>query len=111
MSALSQNLTARRESLGLTVPQVHAALTLRGINVAESTVYGWFNGSRGVRNMEHLRALVGVLQTEVDRMLGDEAEVVEGTTQVMIARELHGLSDLQMEAVLATIKAMKGGGR
>ncbi|MEN5338942.1 hypothetical protein ABE583_02970 [Stenotrophomonas sp. TWI143] len=109
MSALSINLTARRESLGLTVPQVHKALTLLGINVADSTVYGWFNGSRGVRKMEHLKALCEVLQTDLNTLTGDEVEVAEGPLPASIVRELSGLTATQQEAVLATIRAMKGG--
>src|SRR3546814_10000507 len=46
MSRLSDNLTARRKQLGLTVPQVHAALQLMGVDVAKPTVYGWLNGDR-----------------------------------------------------------------
>ena len=107
MSTLSDNLTARRESIGLNVPQVYAALTLRGIRVAESTVYGWFNGSRGVRKMDHLKALCDVLQTDLNTLTGDEAEVAEGPIPATIVRELAGLSDVQKEAVLATIRAMK----
>jgi len=108
MSAISSNLTARRDGLGLTVPQVHAALTLRGIQVAESTVYGWFNGSRGVRSMEHLKALCEVLQTDLNTITGDEIRIAEGPVPVSIVRELEGLSQTQKEAVLATIRAMKG---
>lgn len=108
MSTLSDNLNARRDFLGLTVPQVHAALALRGILVAESTVYGWFNGSRGVRKMDHLKALCEVLQTDLNSLTGDEVEVAEGPVPASIVRELAGLSDVQKEAVLATIRAMKG---
>ncbi|AVH89990.1 hypothetical protein AL480_03750 [Stenotrophomonas maltophilia] len=109
MSTLSVNLTARRELLGLNIPQVHAALTLRGVSVAESTVYGWFNGSRGVRKMEHLKALCEVLQTDLNSLTGDEVEVAEGPLPASIVRELSGLSEVQQQAVLATIKAMKTG--
>src|SRR5690606_40314547 len=53
----TDNLSARREQLGLTVPQVHQELNRRGIDVAFSTVAGWFNGSRGGRwKVEELQA-------------------------------------------------------
>lgn len=107
MSQLSDNLTARRETLGLNVPQVHQELNRRGVPVAFSTVAGWFNGSRGVRNMEHLKALCEVLQTDLNTLTGDEAEVAEGPIPATIVRELAGLSPTQQEAVLATIRAMK----
>lgn len=108
MSQLSDNLNARRDALGLTVPKVHAALLRAGIDVAESTVYGWFNGSRGVRKMEHLKALCAVLETDLSRMLGDEIEVAEGPLEAKIARELKTLQPAQREAVLALIRTMKG---
>ncbi|HHA2789756.1 hypothetical protein [Stenotrophomonas maltophilia] len=79
------------------------------MSVAESTVYGWFNGSRGVRKMEHLKALCEVLQTDLNSLTGDEVEVAEGPLPASIVRELSGLSEVQQQAVLATIKAMKTG--
>lgn len=108
MSAISSNLKARRDQLGLNVPQVHAALALRGIVVAESTVYGWFNGNREVGSMKNLKALCDVLQIGIDAITGDEIRIAEGPLPVSIVRELEGLSDVQKEAVLATIRAMKG---
>lgn len=108
MSQLSSNLTARRDALGLTVPQVHAALTRAGTDVAESTVYGWFNGSRGIRKMEHLKALCAVLETDLNAMLGDEIEVAEGPVEATIVRELKDLQPAQREAVLALIRTMRG---
>ena len=107
MSKLSDNLTARREQLGLTVPQVHEELNRRGVPVAFSTVAGWFNGNRGVRNMENLKALCAVLQTDVNSVTG-EMEIVEGPVQTTIAREVAELSQVQQEAVLALIRSMKG---
>lgn len=108
MTRLSENLTARRESLGLTVPQVHAALNARGIDVAFSTVAGWFNGNRGVRKMEHLKALCVVLQTDLNTLTGDEVEIAEGPVDVTVVRELRELSPAQREAVLAVIRTMRG---
>ncbi|SYZ52248.1 hypothetical protein CPBF367_10520 [Xanthomonas arboricola pv. juglandis] len=59
--------------------------------------------------MEHLKALCEVLQTDLNSLTGDEAEVAEGPLPTSIVRELAGLSQTQQEAVLATIRAMKGG--
>jgi transcriptional regulator with XRE-family HTH domain len=109
MTLLSDNLTARRDSLGLSVPQVHAALNARGIDVAFSTVAGWFNGSRGVRKMEHLKALCAVLQTDLNSLGKDEIEVAEGPVDSTVIRELRDLAPAQREAVLAVIRTMKGG--
>lgn len=107
MSQLSINLTDRRESLGLTVPQVHVALNQRGIDVAFSTVAGWFNGSRGVGKMEHLKALCAVLQTDLNTLTDDEVEVAEGPMDATIAREVRDLPVAQKEAVLALVRSMK----
>lgn len=108
MTQLSDNLTVRRESLGLTVPEVHAALNRRGFPVAFSTVAGWFNGSRGVRKMDHLKALCGVLLTDLNTLAGDEIEVAEGPVDATIVRELRQLPPTQREAVLALIRTMRG---
>ena len=107
MTLLSDNITARRKALGLSVPSVHAALVRRGIDVAFSTVAGWFNGSRGVRKMEHLKALCVVLETDMNGLTGDEAEVVEGKVEVSIARELRNVDPTQREIVLALVRSMK----
>ena len=109
MSLLSDNLTARRIDRGLSGPQVHQELNRRGFPVAFTTVAGWFNGRRGVRKMEHLKALCAVLQTDLNTLTGDEIEVAEGPVPASIVRELADLSPVQKEAVLATIRAMKGG--
>lgn len=107
MSLLSANLTARREELGLTVPEVHARLNRNGTSVAFSTVAGWFNGSRGVRKMEHLKALCAVLETDLNRLTGDEVELAEGPLDSTIARELKELTEAQREAVLALVRTMR----
>jgi transcriptional regulator with XRE-family HTH domain len=107
MSQLSDNLTARRESLGLSVTDVHSALNRAGFPVAFSTVAGWFNGSRGVRKMEHLKALCAVLQTDLNTLAGDEVEVAEGKVEASVVREMRELSETQREAVLALVRSMK----
>lgn len=108
MSQLARNLTAQREKAGLTVTQVHVALNRLGYAVAFSTVAGWFNGSRGVRSMEHLKALCAILQTDLDTLTGDTIEISEGPISATIAREAKGLPMAQQEMVLALIRSMKG---
>ncbi len=107
MSQLSDNLSSRRDALGLTVPDVLRKLNEMGFDVAYSTVAGWFNGSRGVRNMEHLKALCEILQTDLDTITSGEMKVVEGKVAVSVARELEGLNPTQQEAVLAVIRSMR----
>lgn len=108
MTPLARNLTARRESLDLSVPDVHEKLNRRGVDVAFSTVAGWFNGNRGVRKMEHLKALCAVLQTDLDSLTRDEIEVAEGPLDVTLVREIRELEPAQREIVLAVIRGMKG---
>jgi len=107
MNSFSENLTAKRVALGLSVVQVHQELNRRGIPVAFSTVAGWFNGSRGVRNMKHLRALCDVLHTNLNEIANDGVEVMEEPKTIAIVRELESLTELQKEAVLAIVRAMK----
>lgn len=109
MTQLSDNLTARRDRLGMTVPEVHAAMNRLGFDVAFSTVAGWFNGNRGVRNMEHLKALCVVLQTDLNTLAGDEIEIADGKVEATVVRELREITPAQREAVLALIRSMKGG--
>jgi transcriptional regulator with XRE-family HTH domain len=108
MTPLATNLTARREKLGLTVPEVHAELNRRGFPVAFSTVAGWFNGSRGVRKMDHLKALCAILQTDLDSLTKDEIEIAEGPVDATVVREIRELTPAQREAVLALIRSMRG---
>lgn len=107
MSQLSDNLNLQRDKLGLSVTDVHAALNRKGFPVAFSTVAGWFNGSRGVRKMEHLKALCAVLQTDLNTLGGDEVEVAEGKVEASVVRELRDLNETQQQAVLAIIRSMK----
>jgi len=108
MTQLSDNLTNRREALKMSVPDVHAALNRHGIDVAFSTVAGWFNGSRSVRKMENLKALCVVLQTDLNTLAGDEVEIAEGKVEASVVRELREINPTQREAVLALIRSMKG---
>jgi transcriptional regulator with XRE-family HTH domain len=107
MSQLSDNLNLQRDRLGLSVTEVHAALNRKGYPVAFSTVAGWFNGSRGVRKMEHLKALCAVLQTDLNTLAGDEVELAEGKVEASVVRAMRDLSEAQREAVLAIIRSMK----
>lgn len=109
MSKISDNLTARRDRLGMTVDDVVASLGTRGIVRAYSTVAGWFNGSRGSRwDMEELKALLDVLQTDLDSMTKGEVELVEEKVPAATAREMRGLSDEQQQLVLAMVRSLKG---
>lgn len=106
MSQLARNLNTLRDALGMTVPDVHRALEARGVDVAESTVYSWFNGSRGVRKMQHLKALCAILQTDLNAIGGDEIEVTEGAVPVTIAREIAALDEASQQLVLALVRSL-----
>jgi transcriptional regulator with XRE-family HTH domain len=108
MTQLSDNLTALRELKGWTVPQVHIALNSAGHEVAFSTVAGWFNGSREVRSMKHLKALCEVLDTDMNTLTGDSIAVAEGKVEVQVQRELRDMDEAQKELVLALMRNMKG---
>ena len=108
MSKISDNLTARRDSLRMTVEDVVAALASRGIVRAYSTVASWFNGTRGSRwDMEELKALLDVLQTDLDAITQGEVELVEEKLPAATAREMRGLSEEQQQVVLAMVRAMR----
>ena len=65
MSKFSDNLTAQRDRLGMSVQAVTAELNRRGMAVAYSTVAGWFNGSRGERwKVDELMALCDRLEAQ-----------------------------------------------
>jgi hypothetical protein len=109
MSKVSDNLTARRDKLGFRVEDVVAELAKRGIDRAYSTVAGWFNGSRGSRwNMDELRALLDILQTDLDSITEGQVELVEEKLPAATAREMLSLSDEQQQLVLAMVRSMKG---
>lgn len=109
MSKISENLTARRDALGLSNEDVVAGLASRGIDRAYSTVTSWFNGTRGSRwNMEELKALLDILQTTLDEITEGEVELIEDKLPAATAREMQGLSEEQQQAVLAIVRSMKG---
>ena len=108
MSQFAHKLNRHRERLDMTVPEVHRALLALGVDVAESTVYGWFNGSRGVRKMEHLRALCTVLQTDLNELTSDDIAVTQGPLPATIAREAAMLAPAQQELVLALVRSLSG---
>lgn len=107
LSQFARNLTSRRESLGLEVKDVAAELNRRGFDLAYPTVAGWFNGSRGVRwKVDELKALLSILQTDLESMTGSDVALVEGSkTKVELARRLRDIPDVQAEALLALLAA------
>lgn len=110
MSRVSENLNKRREALGLDVKTVAAELNRRGIDIAYSTVAAWFNGARGERwKVDELRALLDILQTDLETMAGGEAELVSDPLAAAVAREMRELNPAQQQAVLAMIKVMRNG--
>lgn len=109
MSKISENLTARRDALGYTIEDVVTELGRRGIERAYSTVTSWFNGTRGSRwNMEELKALLDILQTDLDSVTEGEVEIVEDKVPAATAREMKNLTDEQQQLVLAMVRSMKG---
>lgn len=108
MSRLATKLNARREAMGMQVKDVVAALNRRGFELAYSTVAGWFNGSRAVRwKVEELKALLDILETDLESITDDDVQVVEGAERIAIAREASELTPAQQQAVLALIRSMK----
>ena len=108
MSRLSDKLNARRDALGMQVKDVVAELNRRGIDVAYSTVAGWFNGSRSERwKVDELRAVLDILETDLESITDDDVQVVEGSDRIAIAREASELTPAQQQAVLALIRSMK----
>lgn len=108
LSRFALNLTSRRESLGLEVKDVAAELNRRGFDLAYTTVAGWFNGNRGERwKVKELRALLDILQTDLEAMAGDEASLIEEALPASIGREARNLSEAQQQAVLAMIRTMR----
>lgn len=107
MSILSQNLTTKREQLGLTVGAVVKELQRRGLVVGESTAYAWFNGGRKPRDMEHLKALCEVLQTSISEMAGEDPDFAQNAFESTLLSESRSLGDEQKEALLALMRSMR----
>lgn len=109
MTSFQSNLTKRRDELGKSVEDVMAEMNGRGFPVAYSTVAGWFNGSRGERwKVDELRALLDVLQTDLETMGSGEAELVEEPVPAATAREMRRLTPEQQQAILAMVRSMGG---
>jgi hypothetical protein len=107
MNTFTDNITRRRIDLGLEVRDVWVALTTRGIDVAYTTVAGWFNGSRGVRwKVNELQGLMDVLGTSLREMQGSSV-ILEDPLEVALGDALHRLSSDQKAAVLAIAKTMQ----
>lgn len=109
MTSFQSNLNKRRDDLKKTVDDVTAELNGRGFAVRYSTVAGWFNGSRGERwKVDELRALLDVLQTDLETMGAGEAELVEEPVPAATAREMRNLTAEQQQAILAMVRSMHG---
>lgn len=110
MSQFAANLRNRRDSLGLNVKEVAAEMNRRGFDVVYSTVAGWFNGSRSKRlDVEELRALLDILETDLEAMTGREVSVVEGNpVKVELARRVQEMPDSQAQALLALLSGTGG---
>ena len=100
------NLQARLSDLGLSVKKVHAEMNRRGHDVKYSTVAGWLNGSRGVRDMQHLRELCDILESDLDTLSAGKLELAEKPVDVAITRGAKKLPDAKKELVLALIKSL-----
>ena len=107
MSELSNNLFCRRVELGYSVPQVHKALGLIGVTVAESTVAAWFNGGRRPQDMQHLKALCKVLRTTISEMAGEDPEFAKNSLESALLAESREIDPSQLEAVLAIMRTMR----
>lgn len=109
MSQFAINLNARREAIGLEVKEVAAELNRRGLDLAYSTVAGWFNGNRGKRwDVKELEELLDVLKTDFNSMAGGEAELIEQKVPALTARAMESLTEEQQQAVFAMVRTMKG---
>lgn len=92
----------------MSVEDVVAELGRRGHVFAYSTVAGWFNENRGKRwKVDELRALLDVLQTDLEQMGLGEAELVEEPVPAAIARESRRLTPEQQQAILAMVRSMR----
>lgn len=60
--------------------------------------------------MEHLKALCGILQTDLNSLAGGEIEVAEDAVDVALVRGVRGLAPEQKELVLALIRSMNSKG-
>lgn len=107
MSKFSDNLAARRKYLRLSVAAVTEELAKLGIVRAESTVASWFNGNRGERwNMDELKALLDVLQTDFDTMSSGEVTLVEERLPAATARAMLELSEEQQQLIYTMARSL-----
>jgi hypothetical protein len=58
--------------------------------------------------MDELRALLDILQTDLDSITEGQVELVEEKLPAATAREMLSLSDEQQQLVLAMVRSMKG---
>lgn len=59
--------------------------------------------------MDHLKALCEVLQTSISQMAGEDPEFAQDAFESVLLKEGRTLPASQREAVLALLRAMKGG--
>lgn len=78
-----------------------------GFDLSYSTVAGWLNGSRGIRDVKHMRALCEALESDLQTLSGGELELSEKPLDVAISREIKGLTDAEKEAILALTRTMR----
>jgi transcriptional regulator with XRE-family HTH domain len=111
MATFNTNINARRLALGLTYEDVWSRMSDRkyseGVDPPSiSAVGNWFNGQRRPRHMEHLLALCDVLQISIEDAAGSDGLPVTDT-QAALLQAVHGLSDAQIQALLALAHTMK----
>lgn len=107
MSNISDRLNLHRKNAGIKIGWITQELAKLGIDRAESTVAGWFNGSRGSRwDMDELLAVLHVMGLEIDWLKDGEVELVEERIPAEIAREARNLTPEQQQAVLAIVRTM-----
>ena len=112
MRMLHKTLNARRKDLKLTYEDVHAAL-LRRMHAGEvkppslAVIGHWFNGTRRPRNMEHLRALCGVLDLTLDEATGGAPHTAATASEQMLLDETRHLDESSVQLLLAMARGLR----
>lgn len=107
MRPLHLIIDAQRETLGLSVADVHRAIQRVGVRVGYGTVAHWFTGERRPRDMKHLRALCKVLRISVDEATGGEPNVAATGEEAVWLESFRTMDDEQQKAALLFIQAMR----
>lgn len=110
---LHRTLNERRKQIGLTYEDVHDRLqrwkwsdTVRAPSLA--VVGHWFNGTRRPRNMEHLRALCGVLDISIDEATGGQPHTAATAIEQALLAEARTLDDESIQLLIAMARRLKG---